>query len=170
MWCAPVVGGVVGISTTTDLRWSGDTMMSLHGLPRPTLVSNSFYDIWWFYDIKTYMYYVLKVYMYYEKEHWWSLAFPWPGVARKGLGQPGIFLKKSYYPQTRLISWNWFILCWLYYILFYNMFSIFSTLNLISFHLLFPSLSTCLCSFLPFFPFFPVKYYSSVSCSSDYLF
>ena len=27
-----------------------------------------------------------NVYMYYEKEHWWSLASPWLGVARKGLG------------------------------------------------------------------------------------
>ena len=47
---------------------------SSHGLPRPTLMSGSVYDIWWFYNIKAYMYYVLKVYMYYGKKHWWSLA------------------------------------------------------------------------------------------------
>ena len=49
------------------------------------------------------MYYVLKVYMYYGKEHWWSLVLPWPSVAKKGLGQSGMFLKESYYPHTRLI-------------------------------------------------------------------
>ena len=49
------------------------------------------------------MYYFLKVYMYYGKKHWWSLASPWPGFAKEGLGQPKMFLKESYYPQIRLI-------------------------------------------------------------------
>ena len=48
------------------------------------------------------MYYVLKVYMYYGKEHLWSLVSPWPIVAKEGLGQPEMFLKECYYPQTRL--------------------------------------------------------------------
>ena len=77
--------------------------------------------------------------MYYEKEPWWSLASPWPGIAKEGLGQPKMCFKESYYPQTRLI----YILLTIYiFILVYNMFSISSTLNLESFRLFFPSLST----------------------------
>ena len=49
------------------------------------------------------MCYVLKVYMYYEKEHWWSLASPWPGITKVGLHQLRMLLKESYYPQTRLV-------------------------------------------------------------------
>ena len=37
MMC-PVVGGVAGVSTTTDLGCSGDATMSPRGLPRPTPV------------------------------------------------------------------------------------------------------------------------------------
>ena len=41
------------------------------------------------------MYYVLKVYMYYKKEHWWSLALPWPNVDKEGLGQDQDVLKRK---------------------------------------------------------------------------
>ena len=55
--------------------------------------------------LKSCMYYILKMYIciYSEKEHWWSLTSPWPDIAKEGLGQPGMFLKESYYPQTKLI-------------------------------------------------------------------
>ena len=86
LWCTPVVGGVAGVSTMMNLGRSGDATVLPHGLHKPTLVSDSVYDIWWFYDIKTYMYYILNVYMYYEKKHWWSLTSSWLGVVRKGLG------------------------------------------------------------------------------------
>ena len=47
--------------------------------------------------LKSCMYYVLKTYIciYSEKEHWWSLVSPWPGVAREGLGQSGLFVLKN---------------------------------------------------------------------------
>ena len=38
LWCAHVMGGVVGISTTTDLGCSRDATVSPRGLPKPTLV------------------------------------------------------------------------------------------------------------------------------------
>ena len=77
--------------------------MSLCGLPRPTLVLGFVYDILWFYDIKTYMFYVLKnVYVLWKGTLVVS-SVVLPGVAREGLGQPKMYLKESYYPQTKLI-------------------------------------------------------------------
>ena len=152
IWCAPVVDGVAGVSTTTNLGWNGDATVSSRGLPRSTPMSSSIYYIWWFYDIKTNTYYVLNVYMYYDKEHWCSLTSPWLGIARESLSQSGMFLKESYYPQARLISWDWFILCWLYYILIYNLFSTSSSLNLVGFRLLLLSLSMWFCSLPHFSP------------------
>ena len=39
------VGGVADVSTMGDLGRNGDTTVSLCGLPRPTPVSGSIYDI-----------------------------------------------------------------------------------------------------------------------------
>ena len=86
LWCAPTVGGVTSVSTAKNLAQSGDVTVSSRGLLRPTLVSSSVYDIWWFYDIKTYMYMFLHVYMYYGKKHWWSIVSSWPNIFREGLG------------------------------------------------------------------------------------
>ena len=39
------IGGVADISTTTNLGLNETVIVLLHGLPRPTLVSGSAYDI-----------------------------------------------------------------------------------------------------------------------------
>ena len=69
LWCALIVSGVAGVSIMVDLGQRGDATVSPRGLPRLTPVSGSIYDIWWFYNIKTYTYYILNVYMYYGKKH-----------------------------------------------------------------------------------------------------
>ena len=63
------MGGVADVSTKVDLGRSRDATVSPRGLPRPTPVSGSVYDILRFYDIKTYTYYIFNVHMYYKKEH-----------------------------------------------------------------------------------------------------
>ena len=45
MRCALTVGGVTGVSITTNLGWNGDAIVSPHGLPRPTPMLGSVYDI-----------------------------------------------------------------------------------------------------------------------------
>ena len=63
MCYAPVVGGGAGVSITTNLGQSGDVTVSPRGLSRPIPMSSSGYDIWWFYDIKTYTYYCFKSFL-----------------------------------------------------------------------------------------------------------
>ena len=115
--------------------------MSSHDLLRPTLVSSR--DVLFFVL-------VLKIYTYYVfsciriiKEHYWSLASPWPGdVWRRFSGQPRIFLIKI----IHILFYD----TWVLYILFYTLTmilyiffltSFFSKLVSFTFHLV-HSLST----------------------------
>ena len=65
--------------------------MSPPDLLRPTPVSSG-YIIFQFLILKTYMYYVFTC-ISIIKEHWWSLALPWPGyVWRRFSSHPKIVL------------------------------------------------------------------------------
>ena len=99
----PVVGGVADVSTTMDLGQSGDVTVSSRGLPRPIPVSDSVYDIWWFYDIKTYMYiYFKRVYVLWKRTLVvFDVTLAWR-LQRK-FRPARVVLKKSYYPQIKLI-------------------------------------------------------------------
>ena len=92
-----------------------------------------FNKIWWFSLYETYKY-KFYVFMYYDLEHWWSLASFWPNDFKENVSQSGLFKKKSYCPQTRLILWNdlFKILIFIIYRENYY-FSISLSLNLVSF-------------------------------------
>ena len=81
--------------------------------------------------------------MFYKKEHCWTFALPWPDVFEI-VGKPRMFLEECCYPQTifmRLVlSYCLYFKCC--YTVLYTLFLTPSSLNLIGFRLLLPSLST----------------------------
>ena len=116
------------------------------------------YDIFWFSWYKNLYVLCFQIYMYYKRNTGGLWLRPNPTMFREGFWSPMHF-KEKINPQTQhcfTVIRYMMVLClyaYIYSLWFHILFFTPSSLNLVGFCLLFPSLSTWFCS-LPFFPFF----------------